>query len=284
MKADELRAWDVAQNSRVVKAERPRHRPRRCATGHQITDPRSLRSKNARNSSISGNGCSSAVARSRACERFSSDLKNRRYARFSSRPHVVRKPVALEAHHVQAVELDRVADRLHEGRNVLRDARAAADEAVPSDRRELVHGDEAGEDRLLVDRHVAGELRPIRDDDAVADVTIVGEVHVRHEEAVLPDRRLERLGRSAIDRGVFANGRAVADFDGRVLALVFEILRIAAEHRADADLHARRRAMTLRSRIARGEMTQPSPTMQPSPTIANGADLDVVADLGVADR
>ena len=36
--------------------------------------------------------------------------------------------------------------------------------------------------------------------------------------------------------------RAVADLDRRLLALELEILRIAAEHRADADLHVRRRA------------------------------------------
>jgi hypothetical protein len=77
MKTDERRAGDVAENSRVVEAEcpRPDHTD---PDWHQTTDPRSLRSKKAKNSLISGNCCNSATARSRACERFSSDLKKRR--------------------------------------------------------------------------------------------------------------------------------------------------------------------------------------------------------------
>src|SRR4029079_14270537 len=79
MKADERRAGNVAENSGVVEAE--------CAgtdhsdpdgAGHQTTDPRSLRSKKTKMSPIAGYCCNSATARSRACERFSSDLKKRR--------------------------------------------------------------------------------------------------------------------------------------------------------------------------------------------------------------
>src|SRR5262249_33896119 len=75
----ELGTRDLAKDARVVKAERPcADDADRYGAAHQITEPRSLRSKNARNSSISGNRCSSAAARSRACERLSSDLKKSR--------------------------------------------------------------------------------------------------------------------------------------------------------------------------------------------------------------
>ena len=49
VEADELRAGNVAQNARMMKPEcaRADHSD---ADGHQTTDPRSLRSKNARNS------------------------------------------------------------------------------------------------------------------------------------------------------------------------------------------------------------------------------------------
>ena len=164
-------------------------------------------------------------------------------------------------------------------RNVLRHARAAADEAVPADRRELVHRDETRQNRLLVDRHVAGELRPVRDDHAVADVAVVREVHVRHEEAVLPDRRLERLRRAAIDRRVFANRRAVADLDGRVLALVLEILRIAAEHRARRRPSRSAPSVTLRSSVARGAIDAAVADRAALADDRERADLDAVAEL-----
>src|SRR5262249_19083669 len=91
VETNQLRTEHVAENPRVVKPQRARADDSD-AHGHQITEPRSLRSKNARNSSISGYAWSSAVARSRACDRFSSDLKNRRYARFNSRRTSSGKP------------------------------------------------------------------------------------------------------------------------------------------------------------------------------------------------
>src|SRR3989442_15719230 len=64
------------------------------------------------------------------------------------------------------------------------------------------------------------------------------DMHVRHEEAARAHRRLAGRGAAAVDRAVFPNDRAVADFDPRLLALVFQVLRIVADDRAVADLHA----------------------------------------------
>src|SRR5688572_11713468 len=68
-------------------------------------------------------------------------------------------------------------------------------------------------------------------------MTIVREVHVRHEEAALPDRRLERLCGAAVDRRILTNARAVTDLDPRLFALELQILRIAAENGTDPDGH-----------------------------------------------
>ena len=124
---------------------------------------------------------------------------------------------------------------------------------------------------------MSGELRAVRDDHAVADVTVVREVHVRHQEAVLPDRRLERLRRSAIDRGVFADRRAVADLDRRRLALVLEILRVAAEHGSDADLHVGAESDVALERRARRRSRIPSPIDAVLADDRERADLDAVA-------
>src|SRR5207249_11958532 len=91
---------------------------------------------------------------------------------------------------------------------------------------------------LVFDRHVAGHLDAVGEDDVVPDDAIVGDVDVRHDEAALADRGLARRGGAAVDRAVLADDRAVADLDPGLLALVLEILRIVTDDRPVPHLHA----------------------------------------------
>src|SRR5688572_1424694 len=140
------------------------------------------------------------------------------------------EPGPRKSHAVEAIQFHRIPYGFEEWRNVLRDARASTDERVPPDLHELVHGNEPGKNRAIFDGDVPGQLRSVRDNDAVTQVTIVREVHVRHQEAALPHYRLEGVRRAAVDRAVFADARAFADFDPRLLALELEVLRVATEH------------------------------------------------------
>src|SRR6185503_6666667 len=83
--AGERRAMHVAEDADVVVAEAPRPDHADAEWRAQTTTPRPLSSTNRSSSCTSANGLSSAAARSFACETFSSERKNRRYARFSSR-------------------------------------------------------------------------------------------------------------------------------------------------------------------------------------------------------
>jgi hypothetical protein len=147
------------------------------------------------------------------------------------------EPAPLQTDAVQSVQLDRIANGLDEWRNIFRDTRASTHEAVATDLHELVYRGEARQYCAVLDRDVTGELRRVRDDHAVAHVTIVREVDVGHEEGALADRRFERLRRAAVDRRILADARAVADLDPRLLALELEILRVASQHGADANRH-----------------------------------------------
>src|SRR5690606_23226367 len=120
---------------------------------------------------------------------------------------------------------------------ILRYPRTAAYEAVRSDVHELVHRDEAGDYRVVLHGHVTGELRTVRDDDPVAQMAVVREMHVRHDEAVGAHGGAHRLGGAAVDRGILADHAAVADLHRRVLTAELEVLRIAADDGADPDLH-----------------------------------------------
>ena len=105
----------------------------------------------------------------------------------------------------------------------------AADEGVGADGDELVHGVEPAEDGAVLDGDVARELGAVGDDDAVTDVTIMGEVDVAHDETVAPHPRDARAAVPAVDRGVLPDDGALADLDPGLLALILEVLRIAAD-------------------------------------------------------
>src|SRR5205085_11935937 len=87
--------------------------------------------------------------------------------------HFLRESVALKANRVQAKQLDRVADGLHERGDILRHSRTSADEAELPDLDELVNSCHARDDGLVLDGDMAGELRGITDDHAVPDMAIV---------------------------------------------------------------------------------------------------------------
>src|SRR5947199_8550127 len=64
-------------------------------------------------------------------------------------------------------------------------------------------------------------------------------MHVGHQQAIPAHRGLERLRRPAIDGGVLANHGPLADLHSGFFAGELEILRQAAEDRADAHFDVR---------------------------------------------
>ena len=141
-----------------------------------------------------------------------------------------------------------------------------------------MHGAQAGNRRLILNRHMSGQLRAVRDDHVVADVAVMREVHVAHEETVATDARRDRVRGTAIDRRVLANRRVVADVDPRFFTTIFEILRITTEDCPNADLHALTDPYVAFQCGARGDLR----------AVANGAlgtddrprpDVDLVAEL-----
>src|SRR5262245_64558264 len=85
----------------------------------------------------------------------------------------VGKVASLESNAIQPIQLDRIPNRLQKRRNVLRHARATANEAVRADTHELMRRGHTRDDREILDHHVTSELCRVRDDDVVGDVTVV---------------------------------------------------------------------------------------------------------------
>ena len=205
--------------------------------GRHAGTPRSLDSTKARKRSTSGNAGRSVRARSSACDRFRSELKKSRYARLSAATVSPGEAGPLEAERVETVELHRIADGLHVRRDVLVDPGAAAHERVGADGDELMDGVEPAEDGAIVDGDVAGALGGVGDHHVIADVTVVREVHVGHDEATRAHRGLERRGGRAVDGRILADDGSLPDLDPGLLATVLEILRVSAQDRPVADPH-----------------------------------------------
>src|SRR6266550_4343467 len=91
---------------------------------------------------------------------------------------VVGESIALQTHAIQSIQFHRIAHRLEERRNVLRDTRAPANETVTSDTHKLMHGRQSRDGRLVVYSHMTRELNGIRHDHAISDMTVVCEVNV----------------------------------------------------------------------------------------------------------
>ena len=136
---------------------------------------------------------------------------------------------ALQPHGVEAIELDGIADRFHIGRDVLVDPGTPPHEGVGADGAELVHRHQPGEGGAVLDGHVPGQLRAIRDQHSVADVTIVGQVHVAHDEAPAAHTGHPGGGGAPVDGGVLPDHRIGAHLDPGFLALVLEVLGIPPE-------------------------------------------------------
>ncbi len=74
----------------------------------------------------------------------------------------------------------------------------------------------------------------------IADDAIVRDVRADHQEAIGADRgRAAPARRAAMDGDVLADDAIRADLDGGLLALVAEVLRLAADDREARDARAR---------------------------------------------
>ncbi len=105
-----------------------------------------------------------------------------------------------------------------------------------------MHRTEGAHRSPVFDNHVSGKGGGIGENGVAADLTIVGDVRISHEQIAVADARdAAALHRAAIDGDVFVKDVGVADFEFGALAFVGEVLRIAAnrakgvEHIARAD-------------------------------------------------
>ena len=89
----------------------------------------------------------------------------------------------------------------HPRQRVLRDDGVPADERMPRDAAELMNPGKGADGRIVADLDVAGQRRRVGEDDPAADVGVVSDVGVGHEQVVVADPRdPAAAGGAAADR------------------------------------------------------------------------------------
>ena len=83
---------------------------------------------------------------------------------------------------VQRTEADGVAGRLGTRRNVAVDLVGATHESVGAHLIALLDGGDTADSRIFTDTHVATQLAAVCDNDARADVTVMGDMRIGHHK------------------------------------------------------------------------------------------------------
>ena len=105
---------------------------------------------------------------------------------------------------------------------------------------ELVHDGAAADNRPVVHLSLAGDAHIAHEDAVVADAAVVRDVHVRHNQGVAADlghALAARLG-AAVDGGALADGDVVANLHIGHFALKLQILRHGAHDGSRENLTA----------------------------------------------
>ena len=128
-----------------------------------------------------------------------------------------------------------ISGRFDIGRDILGDSVSSSDEGMAADLDELMYGDQAANVGVIVDLGVSAHIHGIGQDDVIADPTIMGDMYIGHQEAVMADCRFHAGRCAAMETAEFADDGPVSDLQCGRLPPVFEILRRTAEDRMMVD-------------------------------------------------
>src|SRR5258707_1296682 len=112
-----------------------------------------------------------------------------------------------------------------ERQHILRDGSSTADVCVCADAHELMHRAKRSNYSKVLNGHMAGKRGRIGEDHVVADVTVVSNVRVSHDQAITANvSDAATAGRSPMNSDALPNNIIVANLQPRLLAAKFQVL------------------------------------------------------------
>ena len=153
---------------------------------------------------------------------------------------LARKAAPFQPNDVEADEARVIADRRSVGNDVGRYRRAPAYKCVLADSAILVDGAKSAEKRVIANADMAADRCAVRQNHAIADLTVMRHMGADHEESVGADTGKAAAGDgAAMHCDMLANDIVGADNKTGSLALAARMLRRAAENGERMDACAR---------------------------------------------
>ena len=141
---------------------------------------------------------------------------------------------------IQGCKAERIAKCAAAWRNVIIDLERTAHEGVGAHLVALLHRRRATESGKLTDAHMPTELASIRNDGALANLTVVPHVSVSHNQNAIAEAcAAATLRCTAIERRVFANNTVFANFKAGRFTGILEVLRRRPENRSIVNVRIR---------------------------------------------
>src|SRR3989344_1271599 len=142
----------------------------------------------------------------------------------------VRESVAFQTTQVEAVRFRRIARRDHIGRDIHERNCPQRCHAIGADTAILMRHGEAAQDGVVAARDVARKTRTVGENGVVADLTVVRQMAIRHDEVVVAQARdTAARHRTAVEGAVLANDIAITDVEARGFALITQMLWCVAQ-------------------------------------------------------
>jgi len=145
--------------------------------------------------------------------------------------------IALQPDFIDGAGLGRVSVHEHEWGHVLNHFGAAGDHGQFSYAAELMHGAHATDDRMILNRDMAGDPRH-RDHDVVAHDDIVSDMAAAQDCVVRADPGHFAVAGRTVDGDSLPDGVEIPDLSSREAAFPFEVLRLQADRRERIDFVA----------------------------------------------
>ncbi len=89
---------------------------------------------------------------------------------------------------------------------------------------ELVNGRCSAQNGPVADFHVSAQNNGVDNHAVIADMAVVRNVHIRHQEAIGADLRLAGSNRPLVDRDTFPDSRVIADHRESLFSVEFQVL------------------------------------------------------------
>src|SRR5579862_1574602 len=150
-----------------------------------------------------------------------------------------RKTATLQPDAVEAAGPRRTALGNAERQSVLGNPGKAADHGVAADAAELVHAHPSRDEGAIAHHDLPRQVGAVDDDHVIADLTVVGDMAVRHEKTARAHTRGAPGPGTAVDGDAFPDRIVVADLGRAVAIPELEVLRITADHGVLGDAVAR---------------------------------------------